>query len=188
MTKEIYLPAEDSYLLAETIKNYLKDNKFNKNQIEKLTALDLGTGSAFQSKNLILHGLKKENILALDINQKALKEAKKLGVKIILSDLFNEIPKIKKFNIILFNPPYLPENIFDKNLDTSGGKFGDEVIIEFIKQLPDYLEKEGKAFFISSSLAKDRWKKEAEKQGLKIEKAGEKRIFFEELYCWKLGF
>ena len=54
---QIYLPAEDSYFLAEQVSIYLRSLEKEKT---KLKALDLGTGSGFQAQNLINQGIKKE--------------------------------------------------------------------------------------------------------------------------------
>src|SRR3989344_2269214 len=120
-----YAPDEDSFLLAESVKDYI-DKLKNKN----IKVLDLGTGSGFQSKNIIGLGINKRNITASDINPNAIKQAKKLGVKTIKSNLFSKINN--KYDLVLFNPPYLPEDKYDKGIDTTGGKKGDEIVVMFI--------------------------------------------------------
>ncbi len=169
-----YKPAEDSHLLAQTIKKHIK----NKN----IKVLDMGTGSGIQSENLINLGIKKQNITASDINPQALKKAKALGVKTIKSNLFEKIPQ--KFDFIIFNPPYLPKHKYDFACDTNGGKKGDEIIIKFIKQLPKHLEKNGKALLLTSSLTPKRWKNFLDK--MKIKKLNEKKLFFEKLFVWEI--
>jgi release factor glutamine methyltransferase len=174
---KVYQPAEDSIFLSEVLKNKIKD--------KDIKALDVGTGSGIQSKTLIELGIKKENITAVDINQEALKEVSKLGIKTIKSDLFKKIKD--KFDLIIFNPPYLPESEFDNEPDTTGGKKGDEIIIKFMKDLKSYLTKEGKCFLLTSSLTPNKeWKDLANKKGLKVKKISEKKIFFEELYVWEI--
>lgn len=177
-----YQPEEDSYLISECVKNYIK--KLNKGKKEKLKILDLGTGSGFQTKSLIDLGIKKENITASDINPYALKEAKKLKVKTIKSNLFDKIKD--KYGLIVFNPPYLPENKYDKLQDTTGGKKGDEIIIKFIKKLKKHLKKNGVCFLLTSNLTYNNWKKEAKKQKLKIKKTGEKKLFMEKIFVWEI--
>ncbi len=173
-----YSPSEDSYLLCGVVKSYLK----NKENISKLTVFDLGTGSGIQSKNLITLGIKKENIVASDVNNYALKEAKKIGVEVIKSNLFSKITK--KYDLIIFNPPYLPEDKYDKEIDITGGKKGDEIIVNFFKELKNYLNKKGIVFLLTSSLTPENWKKIAEKQKFKVKKIAEKHLFFEKLFVW----
>ena len=87
-----------------------------------------------------------------------------------------------KFDLILFNPPYLPEDKFDKGLDTTGGKNGSEVINKFLIQAKRYLNKNGKILILTSSLTKKiNWQIYSKK------KLAEKRIFFETLYVWELS-
>ena len=167
---EIYSPAEDSYLLAEALKEFLKN---------KIKILDLGTGSGIQSKNCIENGIKKENITAADINKEALENAKKLKIKVIYSNLFSKIKG--KFDLIIFNPPYLPEDKYDIQPDTTGGKYGSEIINEFLKQASFHLTKSGKIFLLTSSLTKRiNW------LNYKKKKVAEEKLFFETLWVWKL--
>jgi len=172
-----YNPSEDSYFLTEVLKEKIKD--------KKIKVLDLGTGSGIQSQTLIELGISKKNILASDINKSALQQVKKFGVNIIESNLFSKIPE--KFDLVIFNPPYLPESEFDNEPDTTGGKNGDEVIVEFIKNLSNHLTISGRAFLLTSSLTPEKkWKKLAKEKGLKITKIATKKIFFEELYIWEI--
>jgi len=154
--KMVYSPQEDSYLLANVVKNQIKN--------KEIKFLDLGTGSGIQTENLIKLGVKKENILAADLNPLALEKASSLGVDTIKSNLFENISG--KFDLIIFNPPYLPEDKYDKEIDTTGGINGDETLIEFIKQLKKHLNARGKTIILSSSLTPELWKKEAKRRNL----------------------
>ena len=176
-----YKPAEDSYFLAEIVKNYIQKIK-NKN----ILVLDMGTGSGIQSENLINLGIKPNNITAIDINENAIKQTKKLKIKTLKSDLFEKINN-QKYNLIIFNPPYLPENKFDKKPDTTGGKLGDETIIRFTQQLKSHLAENGICFLLTSSLTPEKtWKEEIKKQKLKLKKLADKKLFFEKLYVWEI--
>lgn len=178
-----YQPAEDSYFLAEIISNYL--SKLSKNTKENLSILDMGTGSGIQAENCINNGINKKQIVSVDTNSHALRQADKLGVKTIKSNLFDKIKF--KHNLIIFNPPYLPEHKFDKQKDTSGGKKGDETIIRFIKQLKKHLEHEGICFILTSSHTPNKnWIKIAENNSLFVEQVAKKKLFQEELFIWKI--
>jgi release factor glutamine methyltransferase len=163
----MYPVSEDSLFLAEVLKDYLKETK-NKDKIEYL---DMGTGSGILSE-IALKYLKKENILAVDIDKECVKHMKK--VKCIHSNLFSKVKG--KFNIITFNAPYLPEDKYDKKLDTTGGKEGDEVSLKFIRQAKNHLSKRGVILLLISSLTPFyRIKK------FKPKIIAKKKLFFEEL-------
>jgi HemK-related putative methylase len=173
---EIYQPAEDSYLLSEVLRK-IKINKDDK-------ILDMGSGSGIQAKTILSLGINKKNIFCADINKKAIGHCKKLGFNSIHSNLFHKISKKQKFNIIIFNPPYLPENEDepqDSRLATTGGKYGSEVINKFLKQATGHLEKDGKIFLLTSNHTKKiHW------NNFKKKKLAEKNLFFEKLYVWEL--
>ena len=174
----MYPPKEDSYFLAEVLSAYLR--KLSKAEKEKLTALDLGCGSGIQAETLSKF-IKKQNILCSDIDKEALKFVKNKKFKAINSNLFSKIKS--KFNLIVFNPPYLPQDTYDKEKDTTGGKKGDETILKFLQQAGKHLKTKGKIFLLFSSLTpKTRIMNEIKKQNLIIEKTYEKKLFFEQLY------
>lgn len=167
----IYPISEDSIFLAEKVKKFLKKRK----DIQEIQYLDMGTGSGFLAETALKCGIKKENILCVDINPEVIKYIKKKGFNVIKSDLFSKI-KNKKFDLISFNAPYLPEHKYDKEKDTTGGKNGDETAVKFLKQSKRYLTKNGKILLLISSLTPfDKIKK----FNLKI--VAKKKLFFEEL-------
>ena len=172
----IYKPAEDSFLLADVLKKEIpKLIKVNSN----LSLLEIGSGSGIQLQTARKLGIKKQNILSTDININAVKYCKKLGFNCIQSNLFAKIKG--KFDLILFNPPYLPENKYDKEKDTTGGKLGSEIINKFLRQARLHLKKEGKILLLTSSLTKNiNW------QGYEKTKLTSKKIFFEELMVWEV--
>lgn len=178
---QFYSPAEDSYFLCEVVEDYIKKLK-NKT----IKVFDIGTGSGIQSKNLVKLKIPLKNITASDINSYALNRVKKLKIKTKKSDLFENIKG--NYDLIIFNPPYLPEVEYDKKPDTTGGKKGDEIIRRFIKDLRKHLTKRGVCFLLTSSQTPEkRWMDEAKKQKLEVKKAAAKRLFFEELYVWEIG-
>ncbi|MFW6282888.1 MAG: HemK2/MTQ2 family protein methyltransferase [Minisyncoccales bacterium] len=179
----MYEPSEDSFLIANEIKKGIKKLiKINPD----LNFLEIGCGKGILLETALDSGVKKENILGVDINPEVVEYCRKKGFDVIKSDLFSELKKnsIKKFDVIVFNPPYLP---LDKNepiesrTETTGGKKGSEVINRFLKQSKKYLNEKGKIFLLTSSLTKGiDWK------SWKVKKIAEKRIFFERLFVWEL--
>ena len=135
----IYEPREDSKLLEKWVHKLVKGR-----------VLDMGTGSGVQA----LAALKKtKDVLAVDINPKAVGLVKEKNVEAIESDLFENVEK--KFDWIIFNPPYLPEDPRepeDSKLATTGGKEGSELLLRFLSEAKEYLKSNGKILMIVSSL------------------------------------
>jgi release factor glutamine methyltransferase len=174
---QIYEPAEDSLLLAQCIKKISsRIIKRNPNSV----ALDMGSGSGIQAETLVKSGFIKKNILASDISKEAVYKLRKKGFKSVNSDLFAKIKG--KFDIILFNPPYLPYNKYDNNNDTCGGKKGYETALKFLRHLKSHLNKKGIALLLISSLTNpDVIRKEIRKQNLKFRQIASQNLFFEKI-------
>ena len=177
----IYPPAEDSYLMSRILKEQLPGLiKQNAN----LTFLEIGAGSGIHLETAESLGIKKENIFSSDIDKKSVSHCNLLGYNCIHSDLFEDISD--KYNLIIFNPPYLPEDAREpKNskLATTGGKKGNEIILRFLKDAKNYLKIDGKIFLITSSLAEDI---NFKKLGYESKEIGCEKLFFERLCIWEL--
>ncbi len=176
----IYEPSEDSYLLSNSLKNYLNNKK------KSISILDLGTGSGIQAKTC--SELSFNNLMVSDINPVVIKNLKK-DFKAIESDLFEKIKG--KFDLIIFNPPYLPEDKRepkDSRTNTTAGKKGYEIIIRFLKQAKSHLEKNGQILMVFSSLSNPKIIiEESHYLGYKTQKIANKKIFFEELFVYSFN-
>ncbi len=165
----IYEPQEDSYMLEEQVKKLVKNVK----------VLDMGTGSGIQARAALENNCE---VLAIDINQEAVDYVKKKGIRVIKSDLFSNVEG--KFDVIIFNPPYLPEEELEdeeSKLCTTGGKKGSEIVERFLKEVKHYLNENGFILVVVSSLTgKDLF------EGFKFEVLSEKSFFFEKLYAYRL--
>lgn len=170
---EIYEPAEDSYLLAESLTEYLTKNKVK-------SFLEIGCGSGVQLEVAKKMGVK--NILGIDINKKAVLHCKKLGFNCKLSNLFSNISG--KFDLIIFNPPYLSEDKKEpqsSKIATTGGKRGSEIINRFLRQAYKFLNRRGRILLLASSFTK----------GIKFDNYNKKiiatkKLFFEKLFVYEL--
>ncbi len=95
---DIYEPAEDSYLLEK----HVREEAYGR-------VLDVGTGSGIQALAAASNS-KVRDVTAVDVNPEAVSSLKGKNRKITVkqSDLFENVTG--KFNIIIFNPPYLPQD------------------------------------------------------------------------------
>ena len=177
----VYEPLEDSFLMQKWV------SKLSNNRI----VLDMGTGNGIQAITAYEAGAKK--ILAVDIDDKSLREARRNAIQRSAliefrgSDLFSNINENERFDLIIFNPPYLP---YDPNLpngiDLSGGEVGNEMSIEFLKQARIHLNEKGKILLILSSIS-DPFQTfaEARSLGYKYRILDEQTLNMETLYCVK---
>ena len=173
----VYPPAEDSVLLASNLDVGKGDHM-----------LDVGTGTGIQA---IVASSRAEKVLAVDINPAALKIAEEnailnnaKNVEFRASDLFSRIKEGERFDLIVFNPPYLPgseDDILGKSW--AGGCRGREVIDRFLDSVPKHLREGGRFELLVSSL------NDLESVGEKFKEKGftsrivaKEKLWFEELY------
>ena len=132
----VYIPSDDTFLLAENL-----DIK------EGQSVLEIGTGSGLVS---MYASRLTDDITATDINYNALELAEENfeknninTIKLEFGDLFEPV-KDKKFDVILFNTPYLPteeEDIIDSDLNYAfdGGSDGRKIIDRFLNEVKNHL-------------------------------------------------
>ncbi|MBA2862616.1 HemK2/MTQ2 family protein methyltransferase [Methanococcus maripaludis] len=185
---KVYVPAEDSELLIENLVD-----------VKNKSVLDVGTGSGIQAINAVKQGAVK--VIGIDINPYAVDCAKinselneinpeKLSFK--TSDLFKNIDE--KFDVILFNAPYLPTSDEEKlekylNYAFDGGTDGREVLDKFLDEVTNYLNENGTVQILQSSLTNgDKTIAKMEKLGFVAKQTGSLKFLFEELQVitgWK---
>ncbi len=172
----IYSPEEDSYLLEKEVRKISKNKK----------VLDMGSGSGIQALSALASGAK--SVLASDISSESLAFLRKNKIPCVKSDLFDNIHE--KFDLIVFNPPYLPEDKLEDSesaLATTGGKKGDEIILRFLKEAKPHLNTNGIILLLLSSLTPmDRIKKLLKSLGFNKEIISSKKLFMETLYVLKI--
>lgn len=179
-TDLVYEPAEDSFLLADAT---LKEAK------PGMCILEIGTGSGFVSA-VLLANLKDIRLVATEINPHAAHCAKMNGVEVIRTDLFKGLKSRSPetlFDLILFNPPYLPTSKEEKvpgwlNYAFDGGTNGRETLDRFLDEIRDYLKPGGEILVLISSITGlDAVKEKMEKLGFAVEIVARKKVSFEEL-------
>lgn len=91
----------------------------------------------------------------------------------------------RSFDVVLFNPPYLPsEGLVDIAVD--GGKEGVEVLFAFLSTALRIVKRGGRIYFVTSSLTNNEAIESLlNREGLKYFKL-EKRLFFESLYVYEV--
>jgi len=183
LPKTCYLPSDDTFLLLDALKKEALNNYKN--------ALELGFGSGIIS----LYLSKKINMVdCCDINEdvidyfKNLVDKENLNINVIKSNLFTNINK--KYDVIVFNPPYVPSekiNLKDKEaIATDGGKEGSEIIHQFLKNLNKFLKKEGVCYLLISSLNNPERIIKNIKKEFSVKIINKKKLFFEELLILKI--
>ena len=112
--------------------------------------LEIGTGSGYIARHLVG---KAALIVATDVNPHACRAAASPGIGIARADLTAGIRG--KFDLVLFNPPYLPtgpeerlDDWLEKALD--GGESGRDVIARLLPELPRVLAPGGRVLLVIS--------------------------------------
>ncbi len=147
----VYEPSEDSFFFAENL--HLRAG---------LRVLDVGTGSGILG---IIASKNAREVTFIDINPYSVRCAKrnallnkvKSHIRFIQSDLFSPLKEGTKFDVILFNAPYLPTEQAEEESwigrAWAGGTTGRQVIDRFISTASKQLEPSGEIFLMQSNLA-----------------------------------
>jgi release factor glutamine methyltransferase len=167
-----YEAREDSFLMLEALSNL---------DLHGLHVLDMGTGSGILAAYCARRGAE---VVASDIDIDAIKAlelaANRMGIsiKLVTCDLFSKIHE--RFDIVVFNPPYLPSSTIDDRT-TNGGKQGREIISRFLGELSQHLVENGRGMLVVSSLndPEDLMTRHRE---LSFRIVRERPLFFERLY------
>ncbi|MBT4921834.1 MAG: peptide chain release factor N(5)-glutamine methyltransferase [Rickettsiales bacterium] len=146
---------------TETLIDIVKDN-FDKK--DNFCFLDIGTGSGNITTTLLAEFANSSGF-ALDISKNALIIAKNNTVthkvdnrvEFIQSDLFENMTKTCKFDLIISNPPYIPtktiQNLekevscYEPNIALDGGSDGLDFYKKISKNAKKYLKTNGKLLF-----------------------------------------
>ncbi len=169
----IYEPREDSFLLQKHVAQYAHGS-----------VLDMGAGSGIQAETALT---KTRDVLAADIDKEVIAHIRKKGIQVVHSDLFSKISK-KKFDLIIFNPPYLPEDKrerWEDRVALTGGKYGYEILERFFSQAKDYLKEDGKILIVFSTITGD-IEFLLKKDNYTFKKLDEQSFFYEKIFVYLL--
>ena len=173
--RDVYEPAADTELLVKSIR--LREGE---------RVLEIGTGTGVVAIHCAKHGCR---VTATDVVAEALELAREnanqntVEVDLREGDMFD--PVQGRFDIIIFNPPYLPtapEDLTNSPLDKAldGGPDGTLVTIRFLEQLREYLADDGRAYIVVSSLQDgDRLDGVLHRQQFVARKRGSEKFAFE---------
>jgi release factor glutamine methyltransferase len=168
----MYFPSDDTFLLADCIKQY-----------RGRWALEIGVGSG-----LLLNMLEKNfaNVAGSDIDLQVLQHCRgKSEAMLACCDAASAFAGT--FDLIVSNPPYLPD---DKVRDTTvhGGPSGIETTIQFIRSALVQLARGGRMLFVVSSLANSSALDQlVDEKKMSKKVVMEKRMFYETLTVVELS-
>ena len=167
-----YEPREDSFLLLEAVAEL---------SLEGMRVLDMGTGSGILAAYCAVRGAQ---VTASDIDSDAIQAVRtvsqRLGIemRLVLCDLFAQTSG--RFDLVAFNPPYLPSSQTDDRA-VDGGEDDTSVIKRFLSELGQHLTEDGHAMFLISSLNRPQDLPERYPD-MSFEVVRQRRLFFETLY------
>lgn len=178
----VYPPAADTYLLLDAIT--LEPNDI---------VLDVGCGAGLAT---LVAASKARRVISLDISHLAVRNTiqnlrrNDLGnnVSVVQSNLFGCLSNSAKFSIIMFNPPYLPADDMNTEMDHAliGGEDGSELTEQFIKDAPSFLVEGGRLYVVVSTLENINAIKRAFKDSrFQVDIVNETSLFFEKIQVLK---
>lgn len=179
MDSTVYEPSDDSFMLAAYAKKLARGE-----------VLDMGTGSGLLAEAAMASPMARR-VVGADIDRSAVEHCRKKirsrRISFLVSNLFSNLSG-KKFDTIIFNPPYLPEECAkDREAALIGGKKGYETIQSFMGEADEHLKDDGFILLLFSSLT---GKEQVDRIILDClfipEELERKRIFFEELYIYRI--
>jgi release factor glutamine methyltransferase len=177
---EVYNPSDDSFLLVGVIEVAPEER-----------LLDMGTGTGIVALHAARAGAR---VVAADINPHAVACARSnalrndLKVDVRQSDLFGNVEGV--FDVITFNPPYLPEKDAPATWmerSWSGGSDGSDVVVRFLEDAWRFLAPGGRIYIILSSFGSIRTVLRMARERYEAEMIEEKHMFFESILAYRLS-
>ena len=156
VTKDTLIPRPETELLVEQLVSLNRDRG-------PVRILDLGCGSGAIIDSLLAE-LPEARGMGVDISPGAAavtrENAQSLGVgerlETVVSDLYEKVPREEKFQVLVSNPPYIPEGDLaglqaevhrEPRRALDGGRDGLDFYRRILRDLWSYLDQEGMAAF-----------------------------------------
>lgn len=174
---EVYEPAEDSSLVLTHLAERLRRHRHCR-------CIEMGCGSGILTAEAARHA---DSVLAVDINPRAVAATRKTtaglrNVKVREGDLFSGL-KRQPYDVIIFNPPYLPAHPGAEDVALDGGRKGHELLCRFLQEAVPFLSQQGEMLVLYSTLTGPaRVNDEIRRLCLKSELLGEEKLWFETLF------
>ncbi len=174
----VYEPAEDTFLFADNLEVKETDK-----------VLEIGPGTGIIS---VIAAKTARKVVAVDINPGAVEctrqnaEHNHVKVEVVEGDLFNTVES-DKFDLVLFNTPYLPtdeDDVIHEELGAAweGGADGRQTIDRFLDGLKDHLNPFGRVQLVQSSLSDiPKTLERLRNMGFKADVTASEHYFFEEV-------
>lgn len=187
-SRGVYEPAEDTFLAAEAV-----ELEVGKLRGKDLSVLDMGSGTGILGL-VAACSAKVKHVTFADITPRAIaicndnisfnSATVKAKCTAVESDLFSKIDG--KFDIIIFNAPYLKhDKDEDNSIDLVGGNKGIEISQRFIDECVSHMKDGARIILVASSLSDiDALKNHIAKKGLKIHSSTKIHIFFEDIVAF----
>jgi release factor glutamine methyltransferase len=149
--ENVYEPAEDSFLFAENLPVSEGD-----------AVVDMGTGCGLLGIVAAKHAA---SVIGVDVNPFAVRSARENAdlnhvlskLSFVQGDLFAPLGIGKRFDLILFNAPYVPCEQLKGNSWVErawvGGTTGRRIIDRFISKAPRFLKRTGRILLMQSTLS-----------------------------------
>jgi release factor glutamine methyltransferase len=154
--EQVYPPSDDTFLMLNAIEIGRKRSQYGGPE----RVLEIGTGTGITAIYCARRGA---TVVGTDINPHAVRLARlnaarnRVALGVIRTDMFNGINF--RFDVVIFNPPYLPTKKADLTGDrwldasVSGGRDGKEFIRLFMNTVGYHFNEKGRAYILVSSLA-----------------------------------
>lgn len=187
---DTYEPAEDSYAILEVVHNLSLPASKDKPRM----CADIGCGSGiltlelcFLCKEVIAIDLSPDAVASTSINMKNSVGKHKCLWHVVQGDGVASLRREELFEVVLFNPPYLPvRDAGWAGIAWSGGYEGIEVFLRISRDVYNVLDYGGKYVFLLSSLGNvSRAITELRNMGYDVVMRSVQKFFFEELYVYE---